>query len=552
MTMDHSDGAGGWADKAYQLVGGGERGQREYERLKRMPRAARREAYRALERQVGGGADAPQQSDQEQPTQQPGGEGSGRRPWWKGLFGVGAARAGAGARAGPSVGGEAARARRVSEGYNMRYWLAGQAREGARGARARVGAADRYLSYEQWNGGFNNVRMSLEMAAALAFALNRTLVWPPGKDIYLRGKGGMDDYYDRSELSAVLRVVSYDDFARDVGLDRSSAVTKSPPPPKNAPFARLIGAPGVTVMDKARLGGKIGSQTVVCVPRCPKGPGDDPDDGYKRLQHYANGDMKTVDAAEFDTTRVLHIREVLLGNFYNFLWFRTSRVDAAVKRMVRDHIHFREDIVRRAEAIIDALGGHFSYSCMHVRRNDFQFKEAWVSAEAIVSNTRGLLRKGETLYIATDDAPQRRHHSVGKISFDPAKPAQANHSWFAPLSNEYPTRFLSNFKGRLDGRTPPRQFASIEQLVCARARVFVGTYLSTMTSYVHRLRGYMADVPSKQFLYIGHKYPHDYRRNAPHAGLGRTGPTWGVIKGGHPFWGREYKEAWEDSEVSFW
>ena len=73
-TMDHSEG--GWADKAFQLVGGRERGQREYERFKRMPRAARREAYRALERQVGGSADAPQQSEQEEPTQQPGGEGS--------------------------------------------------------------------------------------------------------------------------------------------------------------------------------------------------------------------------------------------------------------------------------------------------------------------------------------------------------------------------------------------------------------------------------------------------------------------------------------------
>ena len=73
-----------------------------------------------------------------------------------------------------------------------------------------------------------------------------------------------------------------------------------------------------------------------------------------------------------------------------------------------------------------------------------------------------------------------------------------------------------------------------------------------MTSYIHRLRGYMADVPSKKLLYIGHKYPHDYRRNAPHVGLGRTGPTWSVVKGGHPFWGREYKEAWEDTEVSFW
>ena len=43
----------------------------------------------------------------------------------------------------------------------------------------------------------SQVRMSLEMAAALAFVLNRTLVLPPmGGRIYLRGKSEIGDYFD--------------------------------------------------------------------------------------------------------------------------------------------------------------------------------------------------------------------------------------------------------------------------------------------------------------------------------------------------------------------
>jgi hypothetical protein len=37
----------------------------------------------------------------------------------------------------------------------------------------------------------------------------------------------------------------------------------------------------------------------------------------------------------------------------------------------------------------------------------------------------------------------------------------------------------------------------IEQLVCARARAFVGTDRSTFTSYIHRMRYYMTDTPDK-------------------------------------------------------
>ena len=63
--------------------------------------------------------------------------------------------------------------------FNFRYWLAGRARASSRAVLGARGDPNRYLTYEPWRGGFNNVRMSLELAAALAFALNRTLVWSP-------------------------------------------------------------------------------------------------------------------------------------------------------------------------------------------------------------------------------------------------------------------------------------------------------------------------------------------------------------------------------------
>ena len=41
---------------------------------------------------------------------------------------------------------------------------------------------NKYLIFKPWNGGFNNFRMSFEIACVLAYRLNRILVLPNGKN----------------------------------------------------------------------------------------------------------------------------------------------------------------------------------------------------------------------------------------------------------------------------------------------------------------------------------------------------------------------------------
>ena len=68
---------------------------------------------------------------------------------------------------------------------------------------------DRYLSFEYDQGGWNNVRMSLECLIVVAHAMGRTLVIPPQQHLYLLGvnhKGkedktahdemGFEDFFD--------------------------------------------------------------------------------------------------------------------------------------------------------------------------------------------------------------------------------------------------------------------------------------------------------------------------------------------------------------------
>ena len=51
---------------------------------------------------------------------------------------------------------------------------------------------DRYITFEYDNGGWNNVRMSLECIIVIAHAMGRTLVIPPQQHLYLLGKTHKD------------------------------------------------------------------------------------------------------------------------------------------------------------------------------------------------------------------------------------------------------------------------------------------------------------------------------------------------------------------------
>lgn len=61
---------------------------------------------------------------------------------------------------------------------------------------------------------------SLEIAAAFAFATNRTLVFPPAWNMYLRGKSGLEDYFNLEHIVKGLPVIMYSDFHKLIGWKR--------------------------------------------------------------------------------------------------------------------------------------------------------------------------------------------------------------------------------------------------------------------------------------------------------------------------------------------
>lgn len=122
--------------------------------------------------------------------------------------------------------------------------------------------------------------------------------------------------------------------------------------------------------------------------------------------------------------------------------------------------------------------------------------------------------------------------------------SQFDKSYWEIMERHYDVYFLNDFKDAL-GDINPNYYGMLDQLVAAQGRVFYGTFFSTFSGYINRIRGY-----------------HDDR------GDEKTGsPKDGKIKSWYfatedkrnemirymparpPFYSREYPIAWRDIDA---
>ena len=104
-------------------------------------------------------------------------------------------------------------------------------------------------------------------------------------------------------------------------------------------------------------------------------------------------------------------------------------------------------------------------------RGDFQYKKMKVSADEWYANTKDIWLKNEILYIATDEKDA--------AFFEPFR--QAGHKIY----------FLSDFNDLAGlGNMDPNWMGMIDVVVASRGRAFAGTFRSTFSGYINRLRGY--------------------------------------------------------------
>ena len=406
------------------------------------------------------------------------------------------------------------------------------------------GPRDKYLTFEPDEGGWNNQRISVETMVVLAISTCRTLVLPP------KSRFDYNDLYPFTAIAqetAGLKIISTEEFLIKEGLsgqlhDEQNPHFKLYPPENNRTnwdgdmrfiwdgnplwlYLRSISYRVIWNRDECVIGiakepGPKGVQSLESIGRQLL---SDTMNELVRIESYT-GNPTPVNATPYERLReilsqrknlciyndkmqnskVLHFvgdgassNGRVLAQFYLYVLFEDHKVDLWTKRFVRDHLRYSDEIQCAAARIVQAMRQHARtndptnnphgiYDSFHIRRSDFLGFQPTinVTAEEIVRNSWNILwkanhhvgdggsSKGEihkgTLYIASDEYERQ---------------------WFDPFREHYNIYFLDDFKPLFP--TLGGQFwGMLEQLAVSRGRNFFGTYFSTFSAYINRLRAY--------------------------------------------------------------
>ena len=350
-----------------------------------------------------------------------------------------------------------------------------------------------YLTFEPDPGGWNNIRMSMEIIFVLAAVTGRILVLPPKAPFYLLGTGtqnarsfGSFFPLEHPEFAKRVQVITMSEFIEREGTnllelsesdmeaikpvaemclhnpDSDISCEKLYPhlrdvgyqPPMNAQFKDCL------VFDEDSFQGKSISEDAQ--QRVKRFCGE-------RAVHYYNNEMHEPQLLHWDASSNDYR---LLNHFYAFLYFSNPAIDNYYKRFVRDFLHYKDQIYCAAGKIVHSLNAEGKeWSSMHIRRGDFQYKKVKLPAEEWYENTKEVWHKGEVLFIATDER---------------------NKTFFDPLKEHHELRFLDDYwdMARL-GDLDKNFLGMIDTIVASHGRAFAGTWFSTFTGYINRMRGYL-------------------------------------------------------------
>lgn len=337
--------------------------------------------------------------------------------------------------------------------------------------------------------------MSFETSLVLAYLSGRSLVLPGeyrrcGEPEIVAGKFRPlhpGECFALETLKGVVRLASHDEYERS--------------------FAKECPAGRVDLTFKPQA-------AVFCFPEIPA-PGS-PDS--ERLREFAVTRREFIEfTPETKSCPTLHLKEPTLEHFYSFFYFSQPADALTCKRLVKEHVRFRPEIVQAAGRIAARLG---SYCAVHVRRNDFLQQYPWqnIRADRLLHVLRARVSRGARLYIASDEADR---------------------NFFASLRAEYELHFIKDFTSAIVADLAKELIACVEQMVCTLAQVFVGTRLSTYSGYITRLRGYYG-APDKNVCFTDGS---PGREMDDRGGSRFSWQDW--VQSGNPLWGREFREAWE-------
>lgn len=338
----------------------------------------------------------------------------------------------------------------------------------------------RYVTFDLDQGGLNNVRLVFEYVAVIAAITGRTLVLPPAQGWYLldhgpkhrpggEGQTSFSDLFDIPSLRKVVPVITSEQFIAEAHQHLGI--------PAEFKQADVFGADSGDgqqrwkrwLLENAEvMEGWNPYSTLICLPDI-----DRVQSACDLPELYIDGRQMIEFTPWSQAAPLLHFpcdnQHRSLGPVATMLAATDKRLPRLTRRLIKHHIRWHPRIFELASRYVEQLTP-YGYDAIHIRRNDFQYKQTRGAAQEIWHNISSLLDEDRPLYVATDETDDeflgvfRSHKQVV--------------TW-------------SDLVRAVDDCQPPEKYTGpIEQLICTGARRFMGTELSTFSSYIVRLRGY--------------------------------------------------------------
>ena len=373
-----------------------------------------------------------------------------------------------------------------------------------------IGVFLTFVSFPPISGGFNNIRMAMETAVAMAFATGRILVLPPKQQMYLLNKSHNKNHFsfhDFFPFHALARehpgveIISMKEFLTREAItsqvmDHDGRVRY---PPHNRtlwdlkiqklfPYIRTVATvpiwdPSQCVVGILSTAGP-GSGASVRSHAPPKNHRFRPEKYHNRptpvdappadrLKELLGRRKLCAYDARYQRAKVLHFMgdgesgARLFTHFYTYLFLEDRNADLLVKRFVRDHLRYNDAIQCAVARVVQAMRAKAKehgnergeLHAFHIRRGDFQYEETRISAKEIYE-IKDVLPDNSTVFIATDERKK---------------------SFFDDLKRHYHVYFLDDFVHLVREHVDANMYGMLDQRNASRGKIFVGAFLSTFT-----------------------------------------------------------------------
>lgn len=233
----------------------------------------------------------------------------------------------------------------------------------------------------------------------------------------------------------------------------------------------------------------------------------------------------------------------LLVPFYTYVVFVDHASQNLHKRLVRDLVRHADRVTCAAAAVVNWLNrqappvlknADAGYSSLHERGGDFQFKGVKDPDAAL-----RVLAPREALYVATDMKDKSAFEGVRKAGhrvltladvLAAASAARRNVSMPRPVSLVANDVAMTTGEAEAVARIGANEAALVDVLVASQGRTFTGTWFSTLSTHIQRIRGYAGRPDASTFFSEFKRWAACQRWEDPR----------------RPWYMREYSTAWRD------